>query len=121
MVNSCFYQIRCLGDSETSKLAILDGKQMFLSNQVFGRFRYLQIGYFRWKTAVFINIRCLRGSGTPKSAIIDRKHLCLLNQPFITRSREPKIGYFRWKRAVYIKSDVFMRGRLAVQSKQHRN
>ena len=45
---------RSLGVSETSKSAILDGKQLFLSNQVFGRSRELKIGYFRWKTAVFI-------------------------------------------------------------------
>ena len=118
MVNSCFYQNRCLGGPKSSKSAILDGKQLFLLNQVFGRSRELQIGYFRWKTAVFIKTRCLGGSGTSKSAIIERKQLCLLTQPFITRSKEPKIGYFRWKRAVYIKWGVFMRGRVAVQSKQ---
>ena len=43
-----FYQIRCLGVSETSKSAILDGKQLFMSNQVFWGFRDIKIGYFRW-------------------------------------------------------------------------
>ena len=32
MVNSFLYQIRCLAGSETSKSAILDGKQLFISN-----------------------------------------------------------------------------------------
>ena len=38
--------------AKTSKSAILDGKKLTLSNQVFRRSRELKIGYFRWKTAV---------------------------------------------------------------------
>ena len=70
------------------------------------------------ENSCFHKNQVFRRFGTSKSAIIERKQLCLLTQPFITRSKEPKIGYFRWKRAVYIKSGVFMRGRVAVQSKQ---
>ena len=40
--------------AKTSKSAILDGKKLTLSNQVFRRSRELKIGYFRWKTAVDI-------------------------------------------------------------------
>ena len=128
MENSCFYQIRCLGGPENSKSAILDGKQLFLLNQVFRRSRKIKISTFRWKTAVFIKlgvqevqraqnrqfcmenscfykIRVLRCSGSLKSAILDGKQLFLLNQVF-RRSRELKIGYFRWKTVVFIKSGV---------------
>ena len=35
MVNSCFYQIRCLGGVQTAKSAIVNEKQLFISNQVF--------------------------------------------------------------------------------------
>ena len=48
MVNRCFSQISCLGGSENLILGILDGKQLFFSNQLFRRFRDLKIGYFRW-------------------------------------------------------------------------
>ena len=54
IVNSCFSQISCLGGSEnsnwaildgggsaTSKSAILDGKQLFISNQALRRFKDL--------------------------------------------------------------------------------
>ena len=118
MVNSCLYEIRCLGVSKTSKSAILDGKQLFLSNRVFRRSRDLKIGYFRWQTAVYMKsgvlefqrpqnrlfqmvnsclyqIRCLGVSETPKSAILDGKKLFLSNQVF-WRLRDPKIGYFKW-------------------------
>ena len=94
MENSCFYEIRCLGGPESSKSAILNGKQLFLLNQVFKRSTELKIGYFRWKTAVFIKsgvqevqraqnrlfwmenscfyeIRCLGGPESPKSSILD--------------------------------------------------
>ena len=54
MINSCFPQISCLGGSETSNSPILDGKQLFLSNQVFRAFRDKKSGYFRGKTAVHI-------------------------------------------------------------------
>ena len=54
MENSCFYKIRCLGCSGSLKSAILDGKQLFLLNQVFRRSRELKIGNFAWKTAVSI-------------------------------------------------------------------
>ena len=40
--------------SKTSKSAILDGKQLFTSNQLFRWFRELKIEYFRWETAVDI-------------------------------------------------------------------
>ena len=129
MVNSCLCQIRCLGVSETSKSAILDGKQLFLSNQVFGRSKELKIGYFRWQTAVFIKSgvkevqrpqnrlfqmvnscfyqnRRLGGPKSSKSAILDGKQLFMSNQVF--RSfRDLKIGYFRWKTAIFIKSGVW--------------
>ena len=45
MVNSCFYQIRCLGGTEISKSAILDGKQLLISNQVLMRCTDRKIGY----------------------------------------------------------------------------
>jgi len=48
------WKLRCLGGSETSKSAILDGKQLFLSKQVYRKSRNPKIGYFRWKTAVFM-------------------------------------------------------------------
>ena len=54
MENSCFYKIRVLGCSGSLKSAILDGKQLFLLNQVFRRSRELKIGNFAWKTAVSI-------------------------------------------------------------------
>ena len=71
MENSCFYRIRYLGGPDSlksaffdknrflrgpksSKSAIWDGRQLFLLNQVFKRSTELKIGYFRWKTAVFI-------------------------------------------------------------------
>ena len=126
MENSCFYKIRFLGGSGSLKSAILDGKRLFLLNQVFRRSRELKIGNFRWKTAVFIKsgvqevqkaqnqhfqmenscfykIMVLGCSGSLKSAILDGKQLFLLNQVF-RRSRELKIGNFAWKTAVSIKS-----------------
>ena len=129
MENSCFYEIRCLGGQESSKSAILDGKELFLWNQVFGRSRELKIGNLRWKTAVFMKssvqevqralnrlfwmenscfyeIRCLGGPESSKSAILDGKQLFLWNQVF-RRSRELKIIYFRLKTAVDVKSGVF--------------
>ena len=129
MVNSCLYQIRCLGGPQTSKSAILDGKQLFLSNRVFRRSTDLKIGYFRWQTAVYMKsgvlefqrpqnrlfqmvnsclyqIRCLGVSENSKSAILDGKQLFMSNQVF--RSfRDLKIGYFRWKTAIFIKSGVW--------------
>ena len=39
MVNSFLYQIRCLGRAETSKSATSDGKQLFISDQVFRKYR----------------------------------------------------------------------------------
>ena len=54
MENSCFNKIRCLGGPESSKSAILDGKQLFVKNQLSRRSRELKIGYFGWKTTVFI-------------------------------------------------------------------
>ena len=126
--NSCFYKIRFLGGSGSLKSAILDGKRLFLLNQVFRRSKKLKIGYFRWKTVVFIKsgvqevqraqnrqfcmenscfykIRVLGCPGSLKSAILDGKQLFLLNQVF-RRSRQLKIGFFRWKTAVFIKSGV---------------
>ena len=82
MENSCFYKIRVLGCSGSLKSAILDGKQLFLLNQL-----------------------CLGGPESLKSAILDGKQLFLLNQ-VIGRSGELKIGYFRWKASVFIKSAV---------------
>ena len=53
--NSSLHQISCLGGAESSKLAILDGKQLFISNQVFRRSRELKLSYFSLKkTAVYI-------------------------------------------------------------------
>ena len=40
MENSSWYQIRCLGGPESSKSAILDGKQLFISNSVFSGIFY---------------------------------------------------------------------------------
>ena len=54
MGNSCFYEISCLGRPEFLKWVTLDGKQLFLSNQVFRRSKELKIGHFRSKRAVFI-------------------------------------------------------------------
>ena len=105
MENSCFYKIMVLGCSESLKSAILDGKQLFLLNQVFRRSRELKIGNFRWKTAVSIKSSFQPGPESLKSAILDGKQLFLLNQMF-GRSRELKIGYFRWKASVFIKSAV---------------
>ena len=94
MENSCFYKIRFLGGPESLKSATLNGKQLFLLNQVFRRsrelkignfgrrkqlfllnqvfrkFRELKIGNFGWKTAFFNKIRCLGGVERPKSAIL---------------------------------------------------
>ena len=100
MENSCFKKIRFLGCPESSKSAILDGKQLFVKNQVFGRSRVRKIGCYRWKTAVltksavqevrraqnrlfqienscFKKIRCLGGPESSKSAILDGKQLFL--------------------------------------------
>ena len=124
MENSCFYKIRVLGCPGSLKSAILDGKQLFLLNQVFRRSRQLKIGFFRWKTAVFIKsgvqevqraqnrqfqienscfykIRFLAGSRKLKIGNFGWKRLCLFNQLF-KRSREPKIGYLKRKTAVFI-------------------
>ena len=128
MENSSFNKIRCLGGPESSKSAILDGKQLFVKNQVFRRARELKISYFRWKTAVVIKsvvqevhraqnrlfqiensylyqIRCLGGPESSKSAILDGKQPFISNQVF-RRSIELKIGFFRWKTAVIIQSGV---------------
>ena len=51
--NSCFKKIRCLGGPESSKSAILDGKQLFVKNQLSRRSGELKIGYFRQKTGVW--------------------------------------------------------------------
>ena len=53
MANNCFYKTSCLGGPDTSKSAILDGKQLFSQ------------------------ISCLGGSETSKSVILDRKQLFL--------------------------------------------
>ena len=83
MVNSCFIKSGVLGGSEASKSAILDGKQLLISNQVFRRLRDLKIGHFRWQTAVFIkSVYCLGGPETSKSAILDGKQLFMSNQVF---------------------------------------
>ena len=103
MENSCFYKIRVLGCPGSLKSAILDGKQLFLLNQVFRRSRELKIGNFRWKTAVSIKSGFQPGPESLKWAISDGKQLFLLNQVF-GRSRELKIGYFGWKTAVFINS-----------------
>ena len=128
MENSCFKKIRFLGGPESSKSTILDGKQLFVKNQLSRGSRELKIGCHRWKTAVltksavqevrraqnrlfqienscFKKIRCLGGPESSKSAILDGKQLFVRNQVF-RRSRELKIGYFRWKTAAYIKSGV---------------
>ena len=98
MKNRCFYEIRCLGGPESSKSAILNGKELFLRNHVFGRSRALKIGNLKWKTAVFIKsvvqeaqralnrlfqmenscfykIRWLGGPQSSKSAILDENPL----------------------------------------------
>ena len=49
-----------MGDPESSKSAILDGKQLLVKNQVFRRSRELKLGYFRWKTAVYIKFGVFR-------------------------------------------------------------
>ena len=71
MVNSCLYQISCLGVSETSNSANLDGKQLLYQ------------------------ISCLGGPETSKSVILDGKQLFVSNQVFKS-FRDLKIGYFRW-------------------------
>ena len=81
MENSCYKKIRCLGGPESSKSAILDGKQLFVK-KVFGRPRELKIGCLRWKTAVCKKIRCLGGPESSKSAILDGKQLPILSQVF---------------------------------------
>ena len=94
-----------MGGPESLKSAILDGKQLFLLNQVIGRSGELKIGYFRWKRLCLFNQLFKRCRESRKSAILNGKQLFLLYEGF--RSIELKIDSFRLKTAVYMKSGVF--------------
>ena len=95
MENSCFYKNRVLGCSGSLKSAILVGKQLFLLNQVFRRSRQLKIGFFRWKTAVFIKSG-VQEVQRAQNRQFQMENSCFYKIRFLAGSRKLKIGNFGW-------------------------